>query len=363
MLKILIKNKRDGKTRAYQFTQNAILIGRQQNCDITLDSTKVSRRHAKLSVQGNLCFIEDLGSGNGTVVNNKRIETAQRIQLKKNDAVSIEEFEIKIDFTGFALATGGVETASQIKTAESTDPEIIEVKMIKKVLGAMDQEKMPHIVMASPGFENQRALFAEGIDEITVGRDPDCGLSLDSQVVSRKHAVIMVKWGGFVVKDLGSKNGVFVNGLRVQEKTLKDGDQITFGTLNAVFRNPQEFDLENFTKKLKEKKDRETQVQIPLPKDVGVSEAAKASTTTTGTKPVAAVEPKDEKKAAAKEKSEKEKKEVEEILKDTEAKTDVPTKEPGAKKAKKYTKSELILFGFGGLVILIALVVLILLFL
>ncbi len=69
----------------------------------------------------------------------------------------------------------------------------------------------------------------------TLGRHPSNTLRLVDREVSKEHAVIERVGSEFVLKDLGSSNGTFVNGRRVQELKLRDGDTITLGTSKLVF--------------------------------------------------------------------------------------------------------------------------------
>jgi hypothetical protein len=71
-----------------------------------------------------------------------------------------------------------------------------------------------------------------------LGRAEDNQVQITSPGVSRKHAVIAAAARGFQVKDLGSQNGVFVNGERVTERTLADGDRIEIAGVAFVFRSP-----------------------------------------------------------------------------------------------------------------------------
>lgn len=64
----------------------------------------------------------------------------------------------------------------------------------------------------------------------TVGRHDDCQLRIKSSQVSRKHCELFEKKGLLLLKDLGSSNGTYVNGKRVQEqRVLEPGDEITIG--------------------------------------------------------------------------------------------------------------------------------------
>jgi two-component system, cell cycle response regulator len=66
---------------------------------------------------------------------------------------------------------------------------------------------------------------------IRLGRDPSCQIILDDPHVSRVHAEIICTDGKqIVIKDAGSTNGVFVNGKKITEQALSDGDKILIGT-------------------------------------------------------------------------------------------------------------------------------------
>jgi FHA domain len=69
-----------------------------------------------------------------------------------------------------------------------------------------------------------------------VGRTEDNQIQINTQNVSRRHALIKITPAGFAIKDLGSQNGTFLNGERVSEKVLADGDRIVVGDAQIVFR-------------------------------------------------------------------------------------------------------------------------------
>lgn len=67
--------------------------------------------------------------------------------------------------------------------------------------------------------------------EFVIGRSPECQLSLDDALVSRRHAILVVNPDAVFIEDLASRNGVLVNGRRIQGPTrVADGDQITVGS-------------------------------------------------------------------------------------------------------------------------------------
>ena len=100
MFKLLIKTGEE-KGKSYPIRDSVVLIGRDSSNTITLPDKKVSRKHASISPQGSEFLIEDLGSANGTMVNNRPVR--QQI-LKPGDEVrmgsTLLEFAILTDEDG-----------------------------------------------------------------------------------------------------------------------------------------------------------------------------------------------------------------------------------------------------------------------
>jgi len=65
-----------------------------------------------------------------------------------------------------------------------------------------------------------------------IGRDPTASVRLEEESVSKQHARITQEDGRFVIQDLGSSNGTFINGRRIHEPTeLRPGDLIRLGAV------------------------------------------------------------------------------------------------------------------------------------
>ncbi|MSO57879.1 MAG: FHA domain-containing protein [Thermoleophilia bacterium] len=79
----------------------------------------------------------------------------------------------------------------------------------------------------------------ERIGERTlIGRSPECDVFLDDVTVSRRHAELLQQGQGYVVRDLGSLNGTFVNRRRIDEATLEDDDEVQIGKYRLTFLVP-----------------------------------------------------------------------------------------------------------------------------
>jgi Protein of unknown function (DUF3662)/FHA domain len=83
-------------------------------------------------------------------------------------------------------------------------------------------------------YEGRTALLGSGGG--VIGRSRDCDIVLSDQNVSRHHAEVRPSGGSWIVRDMGSTNGVKVNGRRIQgAQSLKRGDTIELGTSRVTF--------------------------------------------------------------------------------------------------------------------------------
>lgn len=89
---------------------------------------------------------------------------------------------------------------------------------------------------------------AELGQEMTIGRAYTNLLRLEGEEVSRVHAILYKRDEDYLIRDLDSKNGVFLNGQRVTSSLVVPGDEIQIGNYILVFDPPDGFDLAAFLK-------------------------------------------------------------------------------------------------------------------
>ena len=82
---------------------------------------------------------------------------------------------------------------------------------------------------------NAGSRFLLDRDATTVGRHPDADIFLDDVTVSRQHVEVLRTAAGVLVKDLGSLNGTYVGGERVEEHLLSSGDEVQIGRFKLLF--------------------------------------------------------------------------------------------------------------------------------
>ena len=91
------------------------------------------------------------------------------------------------------------------------------------------------VVLRGP---NTGARFLLDDDEVMSGRHPDSDIFLDDVTVSRRHAEVAKAGDGYVVRDVGSLNGTYLNRERIEaDMPLNNGDEVQVGLFKLVFRS------------------------------------------------------------------------------------------------------------------------------
>ena len=137
----------------------------------------------------------------------------------------------------FCSSCGAVlETASADNTTITFHPTVpsdpVEAGAAEAGLGEQPVEGAVLVVARGP-YAGSR--FALGPGLTTAGRHPESTIFLDDITVSRRHAEIESTPEGFVVRDVGSLNGTYLNRERIEQATLANGDELQIGKFKLVF--------------------------------------------------------------------------------------------------------------------------------
>ncbi len=91
-----------------------------------------------------------------------------------------------------------------------------------------DQSIVPFLQIVSGPLSGR--VYKIDRDVMIIGRNPDCDLVLEPKSVSRRHAALVHRSGEYLLKDIGSTRGTYVNGLRLtQPVVLKNGKILQVG--------------------------------------------------------------------------------------------------------------------------------------
>ncbi len=224
---------------SYDFRQDVITMGRDPSNDIQIPLTTVSRNHARIFFELGDYFLEDLGSTHGTKHNGRKLGPREKRLLRDGDSVVVMTFSI----------TFKTSTAKMLDRQPGEKTEQLARRMVQEVLASLGDNDMepPALRIMNGVDEGRRFEISEDQAEITLGRSPDTDIVLNDQNASRRHCLIKRTWNGFTAQDLGSKNGVVVNGDVIEgAHALKDGDEVQIGGVKLTFIDPASRILDQF---------------------------------------------------------------------------------------------------------------------
>jgi pSer/pThr/pTyr-binding forkhead associated (FHA) protein len=220
----------DGSPVEKSVPEGDLAIGRGEECDIVLTDEAVSRRHALIRTSGRVVTVEDAGSRNGIFVNGSRVETS-RLEAGA---------ELRIGGTVFELV------ALETDTSRSWLDETVAIgdahtQELGRTAGLQGMPVAPRytLVWTSPDGSPGKRELNDGA--LTIGRFADADIALPDVQVSRKHARFTAKGEGLAIEDLGSLNGTYLNGDRIQSADVGAGDTIGIGrtTLHVMLLGAQ----------------------------------------------------------------------------------------------------------------------------
>ncbi len=93
----LVVFRESGDKREFPLTRKVTTIGRKDDCDIRVPLSEISRHHAQLTVAGESVTVKDLGSANGTYLNNKRIDKEEKLAAGSHLVVGPVVFTVQIN--------------------------------------------------------------------------------------------------------------------------------------------------------------------------------------------------------------------------------------------------------------------------
>jgi len=103
----------------------------------------------------------------------------------------------------------------------------------KTFIDEISTKQQAFLEISSSGEKKERLELGEG--KVFIGRAPECEIRLSINNVSRKHASITFTNEEYHIKDLGSTNGVYINGIKVEKCILRNFDQIDIGGVKILF--------------------------------------------------------------------------------------------------------------------------------
>ncbi len=135
-------------------------------------------------------------------------------------------------------AESAVETTSTISLTAldgTLEPESSAPEPAPAESGALEALPPGSALLVVKRGPNAGSRFLLDADVTTAGRHPESDIFLDDVTVSRRHAEFVREEGGFVVRDVGSLNGTYLNRERIDAARLAGGDEVQIGKYRLVF--------------------------------------------------------------------------------------------------------------------------------
>ena len=287
--KLLLIDMAEDRKWDFRMVTPPMVIGRNSSCDVALaEEASMSGEHAKLTLDHQDFVCTDLGSTNGTRVNNMRID---REILHDGDILSLgkRSFLIKTDtdfprlychkegrmvaigmlpfMMGRTAANTFMIPDSSVSTRHASivqEKQSYYIKDLKSTNGTrVNQRRIEtakledhaHIQLGKwvatfllenmePDSYELRILSGDQAGTVVpiaersrIGRTPENDVVIPHTTVSQNHAVVLWSKGNFWLQDLQSSNGTRVNGMKIDKVPLKHGDEIVAGDVSLLFYN------------------------------------------------------------------------------------------------------------------------------
>ena len=243
------------------------IVGTAPDCDIVVQGTVVSGHHCRLCLYDAQYVLEDLGSRNGTFVNGHRLQPNARVYVSVSDVVTLgtsipfpwptpaviiitigrnPSSDIQLDYPMISWDHARIRShdsgwiIEDLHSTNGTALNRIDNRIQEAPLAVADDIYLGSFkISASLILERKQINQGEAAfervnlrgDQMVFGRDPACDYPLDYPMISWRHARLTRTAQGIVVEDLNSRNGTYVNGMRVSGSALvQPGQEIGLGS-------------------------------------------------------------------------------------------------------------------------------------
>ncbi|MBI3862520.1 MAG: FHA domain-containing protein [Planctomycetia bacterium] len=214
-----------------------LVVGRNADCDVCLPLGTVSSKHCLLEMRSGVWHVSDLASRNGIRIDGVR---CQEGKLSPGAVLWIATQRFQVDYVLEAAArppaarspvpSPSLQAAANLRESDTTEveppPRHQELPVRARRGGAAGGHSLGELIPCGGGSPiplTKRNLL--------VGRAPACDITLPSPQVSSKHCQLEFKGGFWHVRDLGSTNGIRVDGIVHLAKFLRPGEILSIAKL------------------------------------------------------------------------------------------------------------------------------------
>jgi pSer/pThr/pTyr-binding forkhead associated (FHA) protein len=216
--------------REYVVPPAGLVIGRDPSCDVVIASNQVSRRHANIALTDAGYVITDT-STNGLQVNGEAVAGSRT--LSRGDVVRVGEEEFRF----YAQSVPPAPPAPPLAPVESPAP--VAAPMVEEP--SVPPAATGPAAMASLEITNEGVLKGRKFEIRTalthIGRGAHNDFVINDLSVSETHAKLQRRESGWFIVDMGSTNGTYVGGRRINgEHTMAGSSDVRFGNVKCLFQ-------------------------------------------------------------------------------------------------------------------------------
>jgi pSer/pThr/pTyr-binding forkhead associated (FHA) protein len=218
----------------HEIPKAGLVIGRDPECGIVLDSREVSRRHARVESRDGGHWITD-DSTNGVFVNGERASRSQ--QLSDGDVVQVGDVTFRFSAGGVTHA-GSVIPGAEVDAILSSQRDDLTPTAPLRRAGAVSPLDGPALARLDVLEGNvPRGMRFELVRPVAqLGRGAACDVCLLDDTVSGAHATLMLRAGVWYLLDHASFNGTYVDGVRVNQCALPGECELRLGGVRLRFQ-------------------------------------------------------------------------------------------------------------------------------
>lgn len=192
-------------------------IGSATDGAVVLAQPGVAARHAELNVQGESATLTAGDPAAPVTVNGRPV--VGTLAVRPGDLIGFGPVQARV--VAVEKIVGTVQRAVAVDDTGATRVRMAVPKyVLRGVSGAAFGKTYP-----VPG-------------PVVIGRQADCDISVPSEEISRRHAQVKPTADGVMVEDLGSANGTFINGKRVQTGLMRPGEELRLDTIRFLLVAP-----------------------------------------------------------------------------------------------------------------------------
>ena len=232
-----------GQLRRIEVNKDVTRLGRDPEMEVAIEASAavVSRRHAEIRRRDGQFVLHDLGSFNGTLINDQRITTptplfdGDRIQLGMGGPIlrfidPSHPAPAGLSHAGQrAVSVSGAPAPMTPLSGPLAEVAGMHTMVVRGGSGALQPQAPPP---TTGGAAQPQLLMQRPFDRpmLSIGRAPDNDIHLDGLQISNHHARLHNAGGQISIEDVGSTNGVYVNGARIPgRRPLQNRDIVQIG--------------------------------------------------------------------------------------------------------------------------------------